>query len=405
MTCARCGEISATFALQCPLCGAHTEVAPLHKAASGPELEFAPRTRNASESTARQPINAVALASAKSHAAPAEKHEVLGVSLAMPRVILAASDLSAHSYRAVRRAAALSRQWNARLVLLHVVPHSEVNRPGAMDVAAGRLDQHAYEVAELASSSPEVVLRSGSVVKSIVAVAEELRADLVIMGARRRRAVRDLFVDRTTARVLRVAKVPVLLVNRPSTDRYGRVLLATDLSNASSGAAQYADALNLFDEANVSVLHAFMPFAKTKLIYSGARPDVIAAHVEHSARNALEEVVSTLRRDGLNMSRHHVILAEDLPVNAIRRTVKNRGSELVVIGTRGRTGIKRALLGSTAEEVLRTVKCDVLAVPPNVRAVGDSPPSLQGGNGPEGSLSPPQWTNSTTAKVEAAAKA
>jgi nucleotide-binding universal stress UspA family protein len=290
---------------------------------------------------------------------------------------LAAHDFSTHSYRALRRAAALSRQWGAKLVLLHVVQRAGAALAGAIDVAGLRLHQHASDVAELANSTPEVVVRSGSVVRSIAAVAEEVRADLVILGTRRTRAVRDLFVDRTTARVLRAAKVPVLLVNRSSIDPYGRVLIATDLSHASIRAAQFADALSLLDEASVSVLHAFMPFGKTKLIYAGVRPDLIAAHVKQSARNALKEVVSTFRRDGLNVSRRHVILADDHPVDAIRRAVKNRRSDLLVIGTRGHTGIKRALLGSTAGEVLRTVKCDVLTVPPQARVSGDSAPVLQ----------------------------
>lgn len=384
--CAQCGGISAIPAGRCLHCGTDTRCTALHAAASGLELDYDPKHSGARDRVARSLSDTkAARPGAKAHAEVSavptgdaiQADEFVDEFATKPRVLLAATDFSAHSYRALRRAAALSRQWGAKLVLLHVVQQGKADLSGAIDVASVRLNQDALDLTSLANSTPEFIVRSGSVVTGIAAVAEEMRADLVILGKRRRRAVRDLLVDPTTARVLRVARTPVLLVNRSSIDPYGRILIATDLSRASSRAVQFADTLNLLDEASVSVLHAFSPFAKAKLIYAGARPEVIAAHVKQTARNALDEVVSTLRREGLNLSRHHVILADDHPQNAIRRTVKSRGSELLVIGTRGHRGLKRALLGSTVGEVLRTVNCDVLAVPPYVRVSARVTPVLE----------------------------
>lgn len=298
--------------------------------------------------------------------------EVLDESRAKPRVLLAATDLSRTSHRALTRAALLARHWGSKLALLHVVERRGADWSASTDVASVRLHQHALNLASIAGSKPEVIVRTGSVARSVADVAAELRADLVIVGARRKRALGDLFLDRMSARVLRAVKVPVLLVNRSSTDPYRRLMVATDLSSASSRAAQLAESLNLFEKASVSVVHAFTPFAKGKLMYAGASPEVIATHVKQTARVALEDVVSSLRRDGLNMSSHNVILADDYPLHAIRRAVKSRRSELLVIGTRGHGGFRRVLLGSIAGEVLNSVKCDVLAVPPDARVPGDA---------------------------------
>jgi len=55
------------------------------------------------------------------------------------------------------------------------------------------------------------------------------------------------------------------------------------------------------------------------------------------------------------------------PYEAIVRTCSALDVDLVVIGTRGLTGLKRILLGSVTDEVLRGIECDVLAVPPRLR--------------------------------------
>jgi nucleotide-binding universal stress UspA family protein len=282
------------------------------------------------------------------------------------RVLLAATDFSSRSHRALYRAAVLARQLGARLVLLHVV---KADRPsetvsGRIERATMRLEWEAPHIAKLANSSPEIVVRAGDPLKAISAVAQETGAELVVVGAHRKRPFRDLFTNSTIARLLRVVRVPLLLVNRPSTYRYHRVLLATDLSDASARAVRVADALALLDGADVAIVHAFQHYAKGKLAYAGVSEDVIAAHVAGEAREALREIVSSLRRDGLNVSRRHIVLDEAHPVPAIQRAVKQRKSELLVVGTRGRGGLDRILLGSIAAEAIRRVDCDVLAVPP-----------------------------------------
>jgi nucleotide-binding universal stress UspA family protein len=55
---------------------------------------------------------------------------------------------------------------------------------------------------------------------------------------------------------------------------------------------------------------------------------------------------------------------EGTPIEVIKAAVKEIGPDLLLIGTRGRSGLPRVLLGSVAEEVLKSVDVDVLAVPP-----------------------------------------
>jgi len=72
-----------------------------------------------------------------------------------------------------------------------------------------------------------------------------------------------------------------------------------------------------------------------------------------------------------------VTVVERRPATAILRAVESLKPDLVVLGTRGHGRFRRALLGSVANEVLRTVKCDVLLVPEGAGNVTDNPAGLR----------------------------
>lgn len=282
------------------------------------------------------------------------------------RMLLAGTDLSSRSDRALHRAALLAREFKARLVILHVVDDDQP--PALIDQdsrqATALLDGQALQLAELANARPDVLVRVGDPFDVIVRTAREQEADLIVLGAHRKRILRDIFVGTTIERVMRTGSAPVLMVNSYPNDPYRRLLLAIDMSEASGRAAQAARTLGLLSPAKVSILHAFRPYAKSMLGYVGANQEVVTKHVVHTALEAAGEVTSFLRREGLNDDRYEIILEEGDPFGTIRDVVKRQNPDLLVIGTRGHTGLKRILLGSVADEVLRQVECDVLAVPP-----------------------------------------
>jgi nucleotide-binding universal stress UspA family protein len=281
-------------------------------------------------------------------------------------MLLVGTDLSSRSDRALHRAALMAREFKARLLLLHVV---DDDLPPAMidpdrRQATALLDGQALHLAELANARPDVLVKIGDPFEVIVETAREQQADLIVMGAHRKRLLRDIFVGTTIERVMRTGNTPVLMVNAYPNGAYRRVLLAIDLSEASARAARAAKALGLMDAPDVSIVHAFRPYAKALLGRAGANQDVITKHVVHTAVEVAGELTSFLDREDLNDERYEIILEEGDPFGTIKDSVRRHNPDLLVIGTRGHTGLKRLLLGSVADEVLRQIECDVLAVPP-----------------------------------------
>ncbi len=141
------------------------------------------------------------------------------------KTILVAVDLSRHTDRLCTAATDLARRDGARLVLLHVVPPQAVALRGFGFAAAevrsmlGALEKRemrrllAYAArCEKAGVTVQAILRTGVPASTILAKAASLHAALLVLGSHGHGAAYDLVVGSTTQKVLRQAKVPVLVV-------------------------------------------------------------------------------------------------------------------------------------------------------------------------------------------------
>lgn len=282
------------------------------------------------------------------------------------QTILTGTDLSPRSDRALHRAALLARQFKAQLLVLHVVKDGQ---PSAMAEyerrqAAALLHGQAAHLAEIANAPPDILVETGTPFEVIVRTARERQADLVVVGAHHGRRLREVLAGTTVERVVRAGNMPVLVVDAYPNGPYRRVLVALDLSDASAQAFRAAQELGLLRSAEVSVVHAFRPHAKSMLSRTGASDDIIAGHVVNTAFEAAGDLTSFLDREGLNDDRHELVVEEGAPFAVLTDAIRRQNPDLLVIGTRKHTGLKRVFLGSVAEEILRHVECDVLTVPP-----------------------------------------
>jgi nucleotide-binding universal stress UspA family protein len=136
------------------------------------------------------------------------------------------------------------------------------------------------------------------------------------------------------------------------------------MSEPSAHAIKTAKALGLVDDANLTVVHAFIAIAKGKLYVANAPQDQIEDYVASERMQAGEELLAFLSAQGLNGPRWSHRIEEGAAVEVISRVVKETIADLVIIGTHGRSGIVKMLIGSVAEEALRSLDVDILAVPP-----------------------------------------
>lgn len=288
--------------------------------------------------------------------------------------ILLASDLSERSRRALRRALSLARQFGSDVTILHV---ADDDRPEGFAEEECRCAEAAIRQllrtmdGQGISSAPSVITRAGDPFRVIVDEASRLRADLVVMGSHRKRLLGDVFTGTTIERVMRLGGRPVLMVNRDGEAPYRNVLTAVDLSEESANALRAARELGLLDPVHAAVVHGFLPLGEGMMHYAGIEPDRIEKHVAVSAGEARAALSVFLRDNGFGDMANILMIEKGAPFEAIENAVNRIDPDLLVIGTRGHSGIKRVLLGSVADQVLRQIQCDILAVPPERAAQAD----------------------------------
>lgn len=280
--------------------------------------------------------------------------------------ILAATDFSTRSDRALRRAGLLARQIGATLTLVHVV---DDDRPSSLveierRESARLLHADATSVPELRETACRTLVAAGDAFAGILEAARDQRADLVVLGSHRKQLLRDVFVGTTIERVVRAGSVPVLMVNRELMGPYRGVLVATDLSQPSANAIAVGQTLGLIGERDVTIAHAFTAPAKQKLLTADTPREQIDEYVASERLRASEALFSFLDERGVAGPPWSHRIEEGYAFEVIRRLDDEIRPDLVVLGTRGLSGMRRALLGSVAEQVLRSLDVDVLAVPP-----------------------------------------
>ena len=148
------------------------------------------------------------------------------------------------------------------------------------------------------------------------------------------------------------------------------VLFATDGTDASNAAGALAARLARDWGAKLTVVHAceIPPMAYVGVpMFQPEAPEAI----RHAARERLEVAVATVRE---TMPGAEAVLQPGEPCAAILEAAKERGADLVVLGTHGRRGVARAFLGSVAEKVVRLSTVPVLTVPPTPPAAEETSP-------------------------------
>ena len=279
--------------------------------------------------------------------------------------LLVATDFSARSDRALRRATLLAKQHDARIVLLHIIDGDQPKQMMEAEwTVAGQILAELRETVQAVDGlACDARLATGTPYEAIVAAADKADADLTVMGAHRRHALKDMFVGTTVERATRTGHRPVLIASALPKSRYTGVLIATDMSDASARSIEAARERGLFDGPKVGVVHGFDAPAQSLMLSSSTTSADLKAYIAAQRAAAEEELKGFLNRLRLRPDFTVVELPETSKADLIDHCVRRYQSDLVIIGTQGRSAVGRFLLGSVAEEVLRGSSVDVLAVP------------------------------------------
>ena len=301
------------------------------------------------------------------------------------RQILVPIDFSPQSLETLRFTKLLATSFRAKLHLVHVVtpPQSFPLRRAMLPAAFSKKEAAASALKALKNVRAEFSLsprsnrctvRIGAPAEEISQAARELGADLITIATRGYTGLKHAFLGSTTARVVRSAHSPVLVVREKEHQSAGqrarrgrtalqlkKILVPLDFSECSRVGLDYAVGFAREFRARLVLFHSVIvhSYALSDEYTVLEVPNVIALEKEY-AEEQMEKLHRELSRKSVEVE---TSTAVGSPVERIREYVSANDVDLIITSTHGRSGLQRVLIGSTAEQIVRYATCPVLVVP------------------------------------------
>jgi universal stress protein E len=296
------------------------------------------------------------------------------------RILVAVRNPAGRSSPALAKATQLARALGAQLELFHAIatpvyvdPYAPSGLTQLADLermteqrAVRALERVAASLHKLRVDATATVARDYPVFEAILRRATRTKADLIVTESHSRQHLAAGLLHLTDWELLRRSPVPVLVVKSKRAYQRPVVLAALDPQHRYSKPSRLDDrileAASAVTRALRGTLHAMHAFPP--LIQDGFRRslDVIERLDAQRARQAGRSLDGTIGSTKIPRARRHIV--EGNPAECITAVAKRLGSSLVVMGAVSRSGLRRLLIGNTAESVLDSLSCDILVVKP-----------------------------------------
>lgn len=281
--------------------------------------------------------------------------------------LLCATDLLPKSESAIDRAGLLAEELGADLSLLHVVSPVASKRAleQSLQIALARMKSRVRPPLWRTGKTPDVMVLAGNPARLILDSIAREELDLLIVGPHGRRGVPDALEGTIAEKSVSARKCPVLVVQDSGSVSYQRgsapyrnILFALDVAAGSRLALRAAERLVLKHGAQATVFHAC-----ESSLNAGTGTEASLGSANRSRDEATAAMREFLEQESADSTRYELVVAKGKPVPTIMRAIGKHQPDLLVIGTRGDGRMRRAVLGSIANQLLKVAPCDVLIVP------------------------------------------
>ena len=278
--------------------------------------------------------------------------------------ILIAIDGSKTSMNALREFINFSRADNPDITIVSVIPpyDGDLNALWVNNIDSSIKKQcdialsDALKIAQEAGISVRTICEEGEIHERIVDLADSENYDLIVMGKKGMSLIEKAFVGSVTARVIGYSRQDVLVIPYGAKLQWDNLLIATDGSVYSEAAAIRAIEIAKQYHSQVkalSVVDATVEFM------------IRAQEVYNSLVEKAKDITNSIKTKAFSMGVGVEPIVRDGEVyKVIIDVAKEYKSDMIVMGSLGKTGIKRLLMGSTAERVLGHAAFPVLIVKP-----------------------------------------
>ena len=283
-----------------------------------------------------------------------------------PGKILFATDLSARSDRAQDRAIMLMKEYNAELIVLHViepVKDFHVIRRGRFSPSYKFNTKHIESTKKYLrkdlkdiGNRTKIRIETGHPAEVILAVAEEENCDLIVSGVARNEMLGRFTLGKTVDRLLKQSEIPLLIVTGKVHEKYKNIVITTDFSETSARALKAAFAL--FPDKNLALLNSFSAPGSYAVEDTGV-------YIQKMREIVFQEYTEFIDKAGLSeelRSRISIMIEWGDLSRLLKDLAGSSSIDLVILGSKVRGVLLDLFTTSATERIVSALPCDALII-------------------------------------------
>ena len=274
--------------------------------------------------------------------------------------ILVATDFGKASKDALQMASVLAKEFHSEIILIHVIPEIndfQITRGKIRKKVTEKLNHIEMDLKRKGIVSVESIVRFGIPFERIIEYSDELEVNVIVVGSGK--GEKNFPLGTTAERMMTYADKPVLVVKPGTRPLIRKIFCPVDFSEASKRALINAIHLSRTFKAHLTVLTVFEP-----LLSSFLGPDRTPGVSKEKGlvkrqQYKYDKFLLGFESEDLTWTR---IIRRGEPYKEILRAIREAQPDLLVMGSQGRTGLSRLIMGSTTEKVVRELPCSVITL-------------------------------------------
>ncbi len=273
--------------------------------------------------------------------------------------ILFPIDVNTDTKEQLNSAIKIAQLCDSKIFMMHVIPDeglSEEIQKIVIDHATEALNKIGAIFKNEGIEVSEPIIERGKPVDKILKMAAQEHVDLILTGCGNNNEREKFKRGSTVAELMRQSDIPVWVVKSSDVNKLENILCPVDFSEPSKYALNSAILLSKFFAANLTILGVYEPYASLSPLLNLDIDEVNSSGLKE-IKNEMNEFIKDFDLKGI---KHKIEIKTGAAHEEILKTIKTEGHDLLIIGTHGRSGLQRFVMGSVTEKVTREVPCSFI---------------------------------------------
>jgi len=276
--------------------------------------------------------------------------------------ILVAIDFTASSENVLNNSIKFAKTFQSEITLVHILP-DDINNEKVELLVKKAATTHLKEANDriinegIKIGSP--ILEYGNYCDRIVNASDKINANLVIVGSGEKLKDDAFQLGTTAEKIIRKSNKPVFVIKNNQILNVQNIVCPIDFSKESGRALNSAIIMSRMFDAKLVILSVYSPFGQTF-----AKLDAVKINEQRKLdhKKEFDKFLEEFNLIDVNLVKE---IKGGEPAKEILKTIKNHESDLLIMGTTGKSGISKVLMGSVTEKAIREVPCSFITLKNN----------------------------------------